>query len=184
MLRRVERHPLAGASPPYEQRGCTSRTPLTPMDYRHRCTHCTARTQADSRKWRPVDCEVVLWVVCTYFFVLCFVKSGKCDIIGIPAQPGHTEDWRKALFNVRTNPQLYKRPDVEIKEIEVNLYLQVHRAANYLGLQEQSTVCCLCPGGAYAPVNTVGDLIEAHEEVVMSAAMMRSATALVALHNS
>jgi len=29
------------------------------------------------------------------------------------------------LFNARTNPQLYKRPDVEIKEIEVNLYLRV-----------------------------------------------------------
>jgi len=27
---------------------------------------------------------------------------------------------------------LYKRPDVEIKEIEVNLYLRVHRKANYL----------------------------------------------------
>ena len=88
-------------------------------------------------------------------FCLCFVKSGKCAINGIPAQPGHTEDWRKALFNARMNPQLYKHPDVEIKEIEVNLYLQVHRPANYLGLREKSTVCCLCPGGAYAPANTV-----------------------------
>ena len=82
------------------------------------------------------------------------------------------------------NPRLYEHPDVEIKEIKFNLHLRVHRAANYLGLREKSTVCCLCPGGAYAPVNMVGDLIEAHEEVVMSAAMMRSATALVALHNS
>ena len=63
---------------------------------------------------------VVLWVVCTY----CFVKSRKCAINDIPAQPGHTEeDWRKALFNARMNPQLYECPDVEIKEIEVNLYL-------------------------------------------------------------
>ncbi len=83
-------------------------------------------------------CKVVLWVVCTHFFVLCVVKSGKCTINGIPTQPGHSEFWRKALFNTRTNPQLYKRPDVEIKEIDVNLYLQVYRAANNLGLREKS----------------------------------------------
>ena len=148
-----------GASPPYGQRRRTSHTPPTPMDYRNRCTRCTTRTQVDSSPWRPVDCEVVLWVVCTYFFVLCFVKSGKCAINGIPAQPGHTEDWRKALFNARTNPQLYKCPDVEIKEIEVNLYLRVHRTANYLGLREKSTVCCLCPGDAYAPANTVAFIV-------------------------
>ena len=94
--------------------------------------------------------------LCALTFFLCVVKSGKCAINCIPTQPGHTEDWRKALFNARMNPQLYERPDVEIKEIEVNLYLRVHRAANYLGLQEKSTVCCLCPGGAYAPANTYG----------------------------
>ena len=81
---------------------------------------------------QSVDCEVVLWVVCTHFFVLCVVKTGKCAINCIPTQPGHTEDWRKALFNARANPQLYQPPHVEIKEIEVNLYLQVHRGANYL----------------------------------------------------
>ena len=92
----------------------------------------------DSSPWQPVDCEVVLWVVCTHFFVICVVKSKKCAINGIPTQPGHTEDWRKALFNARAaNPQFYKRPHVEIKEKE---YLQVHRAANYLGLREKYTV--------------------------------------------
>jgi hypothetical protein len=33
---------------------------------------------------------------------------------------------------------LYEHPDVEIKEIEVNLYLRVHRVANYLGLREKA----------------------------------------------
>ena len=51
MLCQVERHPPAGALPPYGQRHRTSHTPPTPMDYWHRCARCTARTQADSSPW-------------------------------------------------------------------------------------------------------------------------------------
>ena len=45
-----------------------------------------------------------------------FVKSGKCAINGIPAQPGHIEDRRKALLNARTSVEPYQGLDVADQE--------------------------------------------------------------------
>jgi hypothetical protein len=51
---------------------------------------------------------VVLWVVCTHFFVFVVVKSGnKCAINGITTEPGHVGDRRKGVLNARTSVALY-----------------------------------------------------------------------------
>jgi len=53
-----------------------------------------------------------MWVVCTH----CFVKSKKCAMNGIPAQPGHIDDRRKALLNARTSVAPYQGLDVADQE--------------------------------------------------------------------
>ena len=44
------------------------------------------------------------------------VKSGKCTIKGIPPQPGHIDDRRKALLNARTSVAPYQGLDVADQE--------------------------------------------------------------------
>jgi hypothetical protein len=55
-------------------------------------------------RWRVGRQQVVvLWDVCTHFFVFCVVKSGKCAINGITTEPGHVGDRRKGVLNARTS---------------------------------------------------------------------------------
>jgi len=86
-----------------------------------------------------------VWVVCTH----CFVKSRKCAMNRIPAQPGHIDDRRKDLLNARTSVALYQGLDVADQEKQdgepTNAYIE---GANYLQIEEMSLMPrrLLCPG--------------------------------------
>ncbi len=78
-----------------------------------------------------------------------------CALIRTSTDTQQSGYQQKAL-NKREKPVgVYEHPSIGIKETKQKERDIVHRTANYLRFSVYFSEWCLCPGGAYAPANTV-----------------------------